>query len=258
MKKLLKASLAAAACAAVIGCTTAPQDGAFRMMSYNIRHGAGMDERLDFLRTARVIAAESPRFVGLQEVDQLTSRVKGADTCAILAKETGLHATFARAISFGGGEYGNAVLSREEPLSVRRVPLPGGEKRVLLLCEFDDCWFGTMHLAVDSERARLQSIALIRQAVADCGDKPVFLSGDWNAKPESSVIRELKGFLCVLTGTETTYHPDPQCIDYIAVDTAHAGAYEVASRRVIPDRMTSDHMPSVVDVVRREGEGGRR
>ena len=43
MKKLLKASLAAAACAAVIGCTTAPQDGAFRMMSYNIRHGAGMD-----------------------------------------------------------------------------------------------------------------------------------------------------------------------------------------------------------------------
>ena len=243
--------VAAAIAVVTCGCVTAPghRSGAFRMMSYNIRHGAGMDGKLDLERIGRIVAAERPRFVGVQEVDQLTRRVGGADSCAILEKTTGLHATFAKAIAFKGGEYGNAVLSREVPRSVRRIPLPGAEPRVLLLCEFDDCWFGTMHLAVDSEEARMKSIELIRKAVLECGAKPVFLSGDWNASPDSSVIGELKGFLSVLSSeTEPTFHLRESCIDYIAVDAAHRGEYALRGRRVVQNRKASDHMPVVVDV----------
>ena len=260
MKKTIMVLVAAALSAAFFGCATAPRgNGSFRIVSYNILHGEGMDGVLDIRRTGRVIAAERPRFAGVQEVDQKTERVKGADTCRILEEATGMHATFAKAIAFGGGEYGNVVLSREVPLDVKRIPLPGAEPRVLLLCEFDDCWFGTTHLAVDSEAARMGSIELIRKAVADCGGKPVFLSGDWNSKPDSSVLKGLKGFVSVLSAeNEATFHggrasdvekPNhDQCIDYIAVDSAHRGEYAVRGRRVVQDRKTSDHMPVVVEV----------
>ena len=59
-----------------------------------------------------------------------------------------MHATFAQALPYQGGGYGVAVLSREKPLSVFKTPLPGAEPRVLLLCEFKDCWFGTTHLSL--------------------------------------------------------------------------------------------------------------
>lgn len=244
------------------GCWTPSEDnGSFRIVSYNIHHGEGMDGVLDFGRIGRIISAERPRFAGIQEVDQLTGRVKGADTCALLEKSTGLHATFAKAIDFDGGAYGNAVLSREVPRDVRRIPLPGAEPRVLLLCEFDDCWFGTMHLAVDSEAARLGSIEAVRRAVADCGGKPVFLSGDWNAWPDSPVLKGLKGFLTVLSSeSEATFHggrasaaegPNRnKCIDYIVLDSAHCGEYAVCGRRVVQERLASDHYPIAVTVGR--------
>ena len=246
--------------AVFLGCGTAPrEDASFRIVSYNIRHGQGMDGVVDVRNAGRVIARENPRFVGVQEVDVRTTRVSGADTCAILEKTTGLHATFAKAIDFGCGEYGNAVLSREVPRNVRRIPLPGAEPRVLLLCEFEDCWFGTMHLAVDSEKARLGSIEIVRKAVAECGPKPVFLSGDWNASPDSSVLKGLKEFVSVLSGEgEATFHGGRtgnvgkpsrnRCIDYIAVDTAHCGECEVGESRVIQDNKTSDHYPIVTTI----------
>ena len=252
--------VAAAIAAVAFGCVTAPREsGSFRIVSYNIHHGEDMDGVTDVRRAGWVIARESPRFAGVQEVDQKTARVNGADSCAILEKTTGLHATFAKAIEFGGGEYGNAVLSREIPLDVRRIPLPGSEPRVLLLCEFEDCWFGTKHLAVDSEEARLGSIEIIRKAVAACDPKPVFLSGDWNARPDSSVLKGLKEFVSILSSeSEATFHGGQandverpnhdKCIDYIAVDAAHRGEYAVRERRVVQDRKTSDHMPIVLEI----------
>ena len=50
-----------------------------RLMSYNIRHGAGLDERLDFDRIAEVINREHPDVVALQEVDSVTQRIGGRD-----------------------------------------------------------------------------------------------------------------------------------------------------------------------------------
>ena len=136
---------------------------------------------------------------------------------------------------------------------MRRIPLPGGEPRVLLLCEFADCWFGTTHLAVDSARARAESVDIIRREVAACASKPVILTGDWNSEPDSEVLKGLRGFLSVKTPTDqNTYHggrkqvkpADPDfCIDYIAVDSAHAADWQVRDARVIQDRMTSDHFP---------------
>ena len=233
---------------------------AFTIVSYNIHHGENLAGALELIAPGKVVMRENPRFVGLQEVDQLTTRVNRADTCAVLAVTTGLHATFARAIDYAGGEYGNALLSREKPLAVRRIPLPGAEPRVLLLCEFNDCWVGVTHLAVDSAEARIQSIGIVRDAVAACGNKPVFLMGDWNASPDSEVLAGMRGFMTILSDETTcTCHGNKfdtarlqdisRCIDYIAIDTAHAGNYVLRDRHVIEERHVSDHAPQMIEVV---------
>lgn len=228
-----------------------------RFVSYNIHHGRNWCGTVDLISPARLIAGLNARFVALQEVDQNTRRVKGADTCAIFARECGLHATFAKAINYADGKYGVALLSREKPLAVRRTLLPGVEPRVLLLCEFADCWVGTMHLDVSSSEMRVKSVEIVRQAVAACGDKPVFLSGDWNARPDDPPIRAIKRFMTVLSPQDKrtftafrreTGQAGDSCIDYIAVNSAHAGRWRVTYRGVVTDVKLSDHQPVVVDL----------
>lgn len=255
--------VAAVGLALLSACNTAKEVGTtdrFKIMTYNIRHGLNMNDKLDLSAAGRVIAAECPRFVGLQEVDVNTERIGGKSNLDAIVADTGLRATYAKAIPLQGGAYGNAILSQEVPLSVRRIPLPGGEPRVLLLCEFSDCWVGTTHLAVDSAKARAESVAIIREAVAACAPKPMFMTGDWNSEPDSEVLRGLRGFLTVLTPTDkNTYHggrmvvkpTDPDfCIDYIAITSKHAKSWRAEGVRIVEDRLTSDHFPLVLSVER--------
>ena len=246
---------------ALLCASVADAGQALKIMSFNVRHCEGMDKKLDIARTAAAIRAESPDFACLQELDWRTARVNGVDEPAELARLTGMHATFAKAIFYAGGQYGVMMLSRQKPLGVRQLPLPGKEPRVLLLCEFSDCWVGTTHLSVAGEKERLDSIAQMRAAVGTAAQaKPVFLTGDWNSTPESKVLKGLGEFLTILSDTRCqTFHgcqldgPDGQpldmssfCIDYVTVDSAHASAFKVLDAHVVGDRMTSDHAPVVV------------
>ena len=45
-----------------------------RIMTYNIQHGAGMDDVIDLNRQAKVIGDATPDVVGLQEVDSCVKR----------------------------------------------------------------------------------------------------------------------------------------------------------------------------------------
>ena len=203
-----------------------------------------------------------------QEIDRCTERVHGMDQPEELARLTGMHSTFAKAIPYKGGEYGVMLLSRNKPLSVAKIPLPGREPRVLLMCEFEDCVVCTTHLAVDSQKARSDSVAIIRKAIASFSsgkDKPVFISGDWNSLPDSDVLKELEKFLTVVSDIGgRTFHgssgagprdlngkrPESYCIDYIAVDSAHALQFKASDARVVEERKASDHAPIVVTVTR--------
>lgn len=226
-----------------------------RLMSYNVHHCAGADKNLDFRRVADAIMRERPDFVGLNEVDCRTKRSGNVDMAAELGKLTGLYATFGRAIPYQGGDYGVAVLSRKAPLSVVRVPLPGKEPRVLLLCEFADFWFGTAHL--DFGVYQQQAVKIVRGVVAEkSAAKPVFITGDWNATPKSETLAAMKDFMTVISKEDCrTFHgfknyppEDEYCIDYIAVDSIHAAKFKVNEAYVTSDGVTSDHNPVVVSV----------
>ena len=75
----------------------------FRILSYNVRAGRGLDGSPALDRQAAVIRALAPDVVALQEVDRCTQRSGGIDQAAALAESTGMHAVFARAIDFEGG-----------------------------------------------------------------------------------------------------------------------------------------------------------
>jgi len=222
-----------------------------RITSYNIRHCCGADNKVSCQRIAEMIKHERPVLVGLQEVDNGVKRSGRKNQAEELGKLAGLHATFAKAVPLQGGEYGNAILSREAPSRTYRVSLPGSEPRTLLICEFTNCWFGTMHLDLKPDK-QMESVEKIQKVVQRfSATKPVFLTGDWNATPDSPTLKALRKFMTVVSEERCrTFHGfkknksgERYCIDYIAVDSAHAQTLSVNGSRVRKNAIPSDHYP---------------
>ncbi len=222
----------------------------FKIMSWNIRAGLGMDGVRDISRAVAVIKSAEVDVVALQEIDRFTKRANGVDQLAELEKGTGLIGTWCKAIDYDGGEYGVALLSREAPLGVRRVKLPllgKNEQRVLLVVEFAEYFIGVTHLSLLPEE-RMAAAEVLRNFVAS--DKPFFLAGDWNDEPRSDSIRKIRNSFALLSGVEPTY-PSPKpdrCIDYIALSRRHRARYEHVTHEVLPEAVVSDHRPVVVSI----------
>ena len=225
-----------------------------KIVSYNVRHCVDIDGVRSEKATADVIAAQRANFVALQEMDEKTARVQGVDQPKELGRLTQMHAEFAKAIPLRGGAYGNALLSQETPIAVKRLPLPGKEPRVLLLAEFADCFVGSMHLDL-GKKQRHAAVSIVREAVEKAAAvKPVFICGDWNDPPDSETLKQIGQFMKVISTVKThTFHGSSKnpveqshqrcVIDYIAVDSAHAAKVEVIASAVTEDRHTSDHAP---------------
>jgi endonuclease/exonuclease/phosphatase family metal-dependent hydrolase len=224
------------------------QNRQLQVMSYNVRHCAGMDLVVDYDRTASVIVQQQPDVVALQELDSMTGRSGHRDQLDELASRTGYHPIFGAAIDFDGGQYGVGILSHEIPLSIRRIPLPGEEPRVLLVVELEDYVIACTHLDLD-EAQRLASVPLIVEE-AQQWQKPFLLVGDWNDTPDSELLEVMTQHFTVLSGDEATYPADEptEYIDYVAVFDGRAKAIE---SHVIDEPAASDHRPLVVRVMLR-------
>lgn len=240
-------------CCLLYGVKAYSQDDIFplRIMTYNIRHGAGMDDVIDLDRQANVIQGATPDVVGLQEVDSCVKRSGKIHQARVLANKLGMYATFGPAIPLTGGKYGVAILSKERPLSVRNIPLPGDEKRTLLVCEFQEYVFATTHLALEEEN-RLTSLDIIIEE-AQRWEKPFFVCGDWNDTPSSSLITKMRKtfkFMNYLTSNTRNYtfraDNPTKIIDYIA--SFGSVVQSITSREVLKEPTASDHRPVVVEV----------
>lgn len=176
----------------------APTAQVFRVLSFNIHHGEGLDGKLDLKRIARVIKEERADLVALQEVDRGAERTQKRDVAAELAALTGMKFEFGKNLDFQGGAYGNAILSRF-PLSeltntllkmVRagelrgvlqaRVAL-GGRSLVFMATHLD-------HRAPDEDRvSSVQQIKTLAAALPET--EPLIVAGDFNDIPGSSMHR---------------------------------------------------------------------
>lgn len=224
------------------------------LMSYNVKNGEGMDGQRLYSRTAAVITLCRPDVVALQELDRGTKRVAGADVAEELARITGMKSVFARAIDFGGGEYGVGILSAQAPLRTKSVPLPGREEnRVLLMAEFGKYIFCCTHLSLTKED-RLASVAIIDAALREFSEgcrKPVYIAGDWNDTPDSETLSRFRERFSILSDTDAYTFPadkPARTIDYIAIWKGNRfGVRRKPSCAFTPaDSLASDHRPVVV------------
>lgn len=221
-----------------------------RILTYNIRHGADMHDVMNLDRQATIIKDCEADVVGLQEVDSVTSRSGKVNEAAYLAEKCGMSGVFGRAIDYGGGKYGVAILSKETPLSVKNIPLPGAEKRTLLVCEFENYVFACTHLDL-VESNRMASMNIIVEEAAKW-DKTFFICGDWNDVPDSKLLTALKKKFVIMSSTTNglSYPADAptKCIDYVACYGRNA---YMRNSVVLNEPEASDHRPVLVDVMYR-------
>lgn len=229
---------------------TGSDEQQFQFMTYNVRNGLGMDEVKDLNRVVEVIRKQQPDVVAMQEIDSVTERSGGKYVLGVLAQQAHMHATFAPAIDFQGGKYGVGMLSKEKPMGVKTVALPGREeKRTLLVVEFEKFVYACTHLSLTPED-QLLSLPIIQRLTGEY-KKPVLIAGDLNAHPDSETIRGLqKSFLLVSPTDVKTYPADvpTETIDYIAIHHKDTARVKAVSTQVLNEPRASDHRPIVASI----------
>lgn len=224
-----------------------------RVLCYNVHNCVGLDGELSCERIAKIINDADADAVAIQELDSMTTRHPGHDMLSELAELTGMHPTFAPSIDYKGGKYGIGMLTKEKPISYRRVPLPcRSEPRSLLIVELEDYYYCCTHLSLHEED-RVTSAGIIVEELSKL-DKPVMIAGDFNAAPTSEFMKIMGEHFHVFKKTDGegfTFRADKPFseIDYICLFTDKGAKAEVASHTVINAPVESDHRPIVADVV---------
>lgn len=237
---------------------TSAMHNTITVLSYNIHHANPPSKPgvIDLPAIANVIKQQGADLVALQEVDVHTGR-SGASLheAEELARLTGMRAYFAKAIDYGGGEYGVAILSKFPMEETKNTPLPTddntkGEHRTLatatvVLPGNKKFVFACTHL--DAQRGDTNRQLQIKKIVEVLKGEslPVVIAGDFNAVPESSVMQQLdRSFTrsCVTNCPNTIPETTPnRTIDYIAF--APAKSFTVLSHTVVDESYASDHRP---------------
>lgn len=216
-----------------------------KILSYNVKNCQGMDGVISYQRVADVIKRIDAEVVALQELDSATQRSKGVVVLDELARLTGMYKTYGASIDYQGGKYGIGILTKEKPLSWKRVPLPGREEpRSLLIVELKDFVIGCTHFSL-TEEDRLSSAYIVSNSFKNYS-KPVFLAGDLNATPESSVIQSIENYYSILTKTSSPTSPSnnpSKCIDYILGLKVNGTSYTTTRTVVEQEPVASDHLP---------------
>jgi endonuclease/exonuclease/phosphatase family metal-dependent hydrolase len=249
--------------AGISGCVTksAPAPKVhFRVMTYNIHHGEGLDGKVDLVRIAELIKRERADIVALQEVDKGVARTQQRDIAGELAKLTGMTGVFSNNFHYQGGEYGNAVLTRFPVLTTRNTHyqmLRTNEQRGLLELTLNvkgrELGFLDTHLDFRHDDAeRLLNLIKIREVVNAHAGQPVILCGDFNDAPTSRTYSRLKLFLndawsMVGQGTGWTFSADhlQRRIDYVWFSPSESLR---PVRAWVPASNASDHLPLVVEL----------
>jgi endonuclease/exonuclease/phosphatase family metal-dependent hydrolase len=245
------------------GCAnTSRQDSqaVFRVMTYNIHHGEGLDKRVDVQRIADLIKREQADIVALQEVDKGVQRTARRDLPTELATLTGLACVFSNNYHFQGGEYGNAVLTRfpiKRSTNAHYKMLRPGEQRGILQVVLDvhgrELVFLDTHIDYRSDDSeRLLNAADIKELIEQYRGRPMILCGDFNDTPTSRTHQKIAenftdAWAAVGTGDGFTIPAEKprKRIDYIWIGK---DGCLVPLKVWVPESAASDHLPVVAEL----------
>lgn len=222
-----------------------------RVLTYNIRHALGIDNRVDSGRVAGVLAGAGSDLAGLQEVDRHQFRSCLRNQPGYLGRRLQRHWAYGVTVSRAAFmQYGNLVLSRWPLAGYRNHLLPGGgEQRGLLEAEIETggqrAAFFCTHLGLD-RRDRVEQVGAIMDKVRG-KNIPLVLVGDFNDGPDSreySLITSLLTDATAGAGLKTFPAGSPtDQLDFIFV----SGHWRVVSARAV-DSPASDHLAVIAEV----------
>lgn len=236
------------------GTTNAAQ---IRVVTYNMRHGLGTDNRVDLTRVGQVLQRQTPDIVALQEVDNRATRSGGVDQAAVLGQQLGLHHAFGSFMEFQGGQYGMAILSRYPILKSNAIQLPEGhEPRVALAAEVQ-LPDGTELLVVNvhfdwvrDDRFRWAQAEAVKLHL-ETWPTPYLLLGDFNDLPESRTLKMLGQGLQEAAKPANDRFTFSSTAPEIEIDYIFAGPaqrWTIDGVEVIQERTASDHRPVVANL----------
>lgn len=245
----------------------------FRFGTYNVQHFLNYEKRLrdpavqaiEIENAADVILGEGLDICALQEIDVHTKRCGGVHQLEallqLLSAKTGENwqGHFAKAIPFGGGEYGVALVSRYPITGVctRAVGLSDAQKtggrfedRVLLTVSLEvegqpltviNTHFGLMPAEQDL------SVQYITEALQTI-DTPVLLAGDFNVEPDDPHIAVLCRVLTPAAAPDAMPLSYPSDVPDRTIDYIFSGnGVSVTGLRAVAT-CYSDHRPLVAQV----------
>ena len=228
-----------------------------RVMSMNIRQGGEYAGNKSEPYSA-LINQYKPDVVALQEVDYKTIRNGKRDWLNEVAMQTGMFPYFSKSITYQGGGFGVALLSKypffkcEKTLFTHKdaredrssawiyVQLPTGETvRV-----------GVVHLSLESSQLTIQHFASVNKAFfAEDTTTPALLIGDYNATQGSDPINYVKNkwqdVIPNLGNTIPATGPTSQ-LDYVM--GYPKGSWTCVKSEVLARSDMSDHCFIVADV----------
>lgn len=234
-----------------------------RIMTFNTQHCAlytnylkNREQKIDTERFAQEISKVAPDIVGLNEIRGNDTRGFYGEQTELLKDFSGMpYSFFAPAIRFDDGPYGNAMLSRLEPLSVENIKIPdpeerkyGGyyETRCLIKAKFEGGLTVLItHFGLNPDEVE-NAITAVLENIED--EKCIFM-GDLNLGENDArldAIREKMVDTASVYGKGLLTFPSnaPEIkLDYIFVSK------DIKVKSVfIPSDVVSDHLPFVADI----------
>ena len=204
------------------GGNTEPKENLV-VMSYNIKHCApyygvsGETTTADVNNVANVIKSKKPDVVLLQEVDYKTTRSLGVDQA--LPKEID-----------------GLTITGSNVLGTAKIKFNG-----------IDVYLAVIHLSV-TQAERDRQFPVMMEELSSKSDFPIILGGDFNSKPDNSIIGKLEAAGFVRTNTDPKNFTIPSNapnreIDYIAYRPLEY--FNVVSHTVVTGVNASDHLPII-------------
>ncbi|HEU5081454.1 MAG TPA: endonuclease/exonuclease/phosphatase family protein [Opitutaceae bacterium] len=239
----------------------------FRLVTYNTHGCSGTDGRVSPRRIARILAAQQPDIIALQELDLGRRRSRAEDQAAIIAHHLGFHAVFCPTVTHGGEHYGHALLSRWPIETIKRSLLPTArgswvrEPRAAIWAKVKigemTINLVTTHLGLGREERRLQVEALLGHEWLGAmhPDEPLLICGDFNMMPGSGpygrLASRLRDVQAARQGhrplrTFTSVRPFTR-IDHVFISPLLETQHVFVPRTHLT-RVASDHLPLVVDL----------
>lgn len=225
-----------------------------KVLSYNIRHGLGMDGKIDISRMAAALSAWDADIICLQEVDVNRPRSSSVHQPDYLADQLNMHAVFGPAINYDRGAYGNAILSRFPIVQSSNHVLPAPDpKRALLEARFEIqgklLRLCNTHMELD-RHLRLKQMQEFIVPFMLAENTATLFCGDLNEDPQGAAVRYLGNYLQdsykMNKGSQQYTFPVNQPaerMDYIFYNSDCAAVdYQIL------DSEASDHLPVLATI----------